>query len=331
MGGELFDMIISRGHFSEHDAANVARVILQVCPPGIRTSAGAGRCTSDAWSGAALARALPQVVEHCHLRGVIHRDLKPENFLLKRRGAPSVALAPENLRAADFGLAAFTEKGRTPHFSALVGSAFYCAPEVLKVGRAFRGSRQLLERGAPRCDWVAQLPLPRVPVPCEGLTASARAGQVRSRSRPVVLRRHILHPAEVTLSSACAAASSPSVCATGCLPSAAVPTQACLHSLLTAVRGVQRPAALLRALGEGDLRLHSARTGRVRIARLGGRLRRGQGPGAEVRTRLAGMLLRQAAVRRPHAAAARAPVLLPVCHCCQARTTAADAPRAGSP
>ena len=30
LAGELFDVIIKRGHFSEHDAANVFRVILQV-------------------------------------------------------------------------------------------------------------------------------------------------------------------------------------------------------------------------------------------------------------------------------------------------------------
>ena len=140
-GGELFDVIIQRGHFSEHDAATVSRVILQVRPVEGQHSGVTLQCKrSNTVHFHCLALQLPQrltatvlqVVEHCHSQGVIHRDLKPENFLLKRRGAPSVALSPENLRAADFGLAAFTSTGRKPHFTSLVGSAFYVAPEVLK-------------------------------------------------------------------------------------------------------------------------------------------------------------------------------------------------------
>ncbi|EGZ26312.1 hypothetical protein PHYSODRAFT_555885 [Phytophthora sojae] len=49
-GGELFDRIIARGHYSEADAAVLVRKI------------------SDA-------------VKHCHDRDICHRDLKPENFL----------------------------------------------------------------------------------------------------------------------------------------------------------------------------------------------------------------------------------------------------------
>lgn len=72
------------------------------------------------------------MVEHCHARGVIHRDLKPENFLLKRRFRKGkLVLSEDNLRAVDFGLAAFLVPGK--RFKDLVGSAFYVAPEVLKV------------------------------------------------------------------------------------------------------------------------------------------------------------------------------------------------------
>ena len=59
---------------------------------------------------------------------------QPENFLLKRRVKNvDQALRADNLRAADFGLAAFTQQGQKPRFTSLVGSAFYVSPDVLKV------------------------------------------------------------------------------------------------------------------------------------------------------------------------------------------------------
>ena len=42
LGGELFDLILEKGHFTERDAAQIVGVVLQV-------------------------------IEHCHLQGVIHR------------------------------------------------------------------------------------------------------------------------------------------------------------------------------------------------------------------------------------------------------------------
>ncbi|CAI5468453.1 unnamed protein product [Closterium sp. Yama58-4] len=92
-GGELFDRIIARGHYSERAAANLIRTVVSV-------------------------------VEYCHANGVMHRDLKPENFLLasKKEDAP--------LKATDFGLSIFYKPGET--FSDIVGSAYYVAPEVLR-------------------------------------------------------------------------------------------------------------------------------------------------------------------------------------------------------
>ena len=92
-----------RGHFSEKDAAVVTRVILDV-------------------------------VGHCHKHGVTHRDLKPENFLLKRKALdPDQPLRPEDLRLVDFGLAITLRPGDT--CTELLGSPFYIAPEILKVGK----------------------------------------------------------------------------------------------------------------------------------------------------------------------------------------------------
>ncbi|KAF7132189.1 hypothetical protein RHSIM_Rhsim09G0028900 [Rhododendron simsii] len=92
-GGELFDRIVARGHYTERGAATTTKTILEV-------------------------------VKVCHEHGVIHRDLKPENFLY---GDDSES-AP--LKAIDFGLSIFFEPGQ--RFSEIVGSPYYMAPEVLK-------------------------------------------------------------------------------------------------------------------------------------------------------------------------------------------------------
>lgn len=75
VGGELFDRIIQRGHYTEKKAADLARVIVGV-------------------------------VEACHSLGVMHRDLKPENFLFINRDEDSP------LKTIDFGLSMFFRPGR---------------------------------------------------------------------------------------------------------------------------------------------------------------------------------------------------------------------------
>ncbi|KAH9672988.1 calcium-dependent protein kinase 13 [Citrus sinensis] len=125
-GGELFDRIVARGHYTERAAAAVTRTIVEV-------------------------------VQLCHKHGVIHRDLKPENFLFanKKENSP--------LKAIDFGLSIFFKPGARAgiwkcgkvsigssvshtlvslfttslrivgeRFSEIVGSPYYMAPEVLK-------------------------------------------------------------------------------------------------------------------------------------------------------------------------------------------------------
>ncbi|XP_058222485.1 calcium-dependent protein kinase 1 isoform X1 [Rhododendron vialii] len=92
-GGELFDRIIAKGHYSERAAADLCRQIVTV-------------------------------VHNCHSMGVMHRDLKPENFLLLNADEDSP------LKATDFGLSVFFKPGDV--FKDLVGSAYYVAPEVLR-------------------------------------------------------------------------------------------------------------------------------------------------------------------------------------------------------
>ncbi|KAF3673915.1 Calcium-dependent protein kinase 5 [Capsicum annuum] len=91
-GGELFDRIIQRGHYSERKAAELTRIIVGV-------------------------------VEACHSLGVMHRDLKPENFLLVNKDDDF------SLKAIDFGLSVFFKPGQI--FTDVVGSPYYVAPEVL--------------------------------------------------------------------------------------------------------------------------------------------------------------------------------------------------------
>ncbi|MCD9645866.1 Mitogen-activated protein kinase cpk1 [Datura stramonium] len=92
-GGELFDRIIQRGHYTERKAAELTRTIVGV-------------------------------VEACHSLGVMHRDLKPENFLFVDQKEESL------LKTIDFGLSIFFKPG--DKFTDVVGSPYYVAPEVLR-------------------------------------------------------------------------------------------------------------------------------------------------------------------------------------------------------
>lgn len=78
-GGELFDRIVERGHYTERKAAKLARTIVGV-------------------------------IESCHSLGVMHRDLKPENFLFVNQQEESP------LKAIDFGLSAFFKPGLSKRF-----------------------------------------------------------------------------------------------------------------------------------------------------------------------------------------------------------------------
>lgn len=92
-GGELFDRIVARGHYTERAAAAVTRTIVEV-------------------------------IQMCHKHGVMHRDLKPENFLFANKKETAA------LKAIDFGLSIFFKPGE--RFNEIVGSPYYMAPEVLK-------------------------------------------------------------------------------------------------------------------------------------------------------------------------------------------------------
>jgi len=93
LGGELFDQILEKEQFSEHEAREATKAIVDA-------------------------------IRYCHSKGICHRDIKPENLLLssKEQGLAS-------LKVADFGLARLLEENTLA--STTCGTPGYVAPEVL--------------------------------------------------------------------------------------------------------------------------------------------------------------------------------------------------------
>lgn len=92
-GGELFDRICDYGKFTEKDASQTIRQVLDA-------------------------------VNYLHHRNIVHRDLKPENLLYLTRAADS------ELVLADFGIAKMLENP-TEVLTSMAGSFGYAAPEVM--------------------------------------------------------------------------------------------------------------------------------------------------------------------------------------------------------
>ncbi|XP_028603716.2 calcium/calmodulin-dependent protein kinase type IV isoform X2 [Podarcis muralis] len=92
-GGELFDRIVEKGYYSERDAADAVKQILEA-------------------------------VAYLHANGIVHRDLKPEN-LLYATPAPDASL-----KIADFGLSKIVADQVT--MKTVCGTPGYCAPEILR-------------------------------------------------------------------------------------------------------------------------------------------------------------------------------------------------------
>ena len=92
-GGELFDEILDKEHFSEIEAREATKSIIDA-------------------------------IGYCHEKGICHRDIKPENLLLL-----SKELGITSLKIADFGLARLMEENTLA--STTCGTPGYVAPEVL--------------------------------------------------------------------------------------------------------------------------------------------------------------------------------------------------------
>ena len=93
-GGELFEYITEKQHFTEKEASQILRQV-------------------------ALA------IQYCHHRSVAHRDLKPENLLLAKKHED---VAQVRIKLADFGFAKVDNGDlTTPQFT-----PYYVAPQVLE-------------------------------------------------------------------------------------------------------------------------------------------------------------------------------------------------------
>eukprot|EP00798_Chlamydomonas_sp_ICE-L_P018948 gene18948-25518_t len=92
-GGELFDQIIAKGHYSEKHAAEKMQSLMSL-------------------------------IAYAHSKDIIHRDLKPENILLSDKTPTAL------LKVIDFGTSDFCKDGE--RLQQKFGTPYYVAPEVLK-------------------------------------------------------------------------------------------------------------------------------------------------------------------------------------------------------
>jgi len=91
-GGELFDRITARGHYTEKDAAKVLRQVFEA-------------------------------LYYMHSKKVAHCDLKPDNFLFAHQGDDAL------LKVIDFGMSKFLQPRK--YFTKFCGTPYYVAPEVI--------------------------------------------------------------------------------------------------------------------------------------------------------------------------------------------------------
>jgi len=90
-GGELFDRIVDKEHYSEQEACEVMKPLVDA-------------------------------IGYCHKMGIAHRDLKPENLLYSSPDPDAI------IKISDFGLAKIMSNDM---MMTACGTPSYIAPEVL--------------------------------------------------------------------------------------------------------------------------------------------------------------------------------------------------------
>ena len=91
-GGELFDRIVEKESYSEKEASDTIRPIVDS-------------------------------IRYCHSMGIVHRDLKPENLLYESEDEHS------GIKITDFGLARFVMNELA---TTACGTPNYVAPEIIQ-------------------------------------------------------------------------------------------------------------------------------------------------------------------------------------------------------
>lgn len=91
-GGELFERIVEKEHYSEKEAAETLKPIVDA-------------------------------IRYCHSLGIVHRDLKPENLLYETSDAGSA------IKITDFGMARFVQGELA---TTACGTPNYVAPEIIE-------------------------------------------------------------------------------------------------------------------------------------------------------------------------------------------------------
>ncbi|GAB9465425.1 Camk/camk1 protein kinase [Globisporangium polare] len=97
-GGELFDRIVEKSYYSEREARDLVKLLLEA-------------------------------IKYCHDSDIVHRDLKPENLLLTSKDDDA------SIKLADFGFAKKIEFNGEGLVTAC-GTPGYVAPEILE-GQAY--------------------------------------------------------------------------------------------------------------------------------------------------------------------------------------------------
>jgi serine/threonine protein kinase len=112
-GGDLFDRVVKKKHYPEHEAKKVMTQILQA-------------------------------MAYLHEKNIAHRDIKPENILLVSKHSDV------DIKLTDFGLAKkVDESGKMKTFC---GTPQYFAPEVLQRRHTTKGSGTLQRERAEPAD-----------------------------------------------------------------------------------------------------------------------------------------------------------------------------------